>query len=162
MEAVIVCGIQGAGKSTFVRGRFFDTHVRISRDLLRTAHRESRFLRTCLETRQPFVVDKVNATRADRAAYLTPALEAGFRAVAYWLDVRPSDAIGRNAARAGRARVPVPAILGTYKRLEVPRADEGFDGLWRVELTEDGFAVAPLPAALRPEPARRAACPRDG
>ena len=43
MEAVIVCGIQGAGKTAFVRERFFETHVRISRDLLRTAHRESRF-----------------------------------------------------------------------------------------------------------------------
>ncbi len=144
MEAVIVCGIQGAGKSTFVRERFFDAHVRISRDLLRTAHREARFLRTCLETRQPFVVDKINATRADRAAYLTPALEAGYRAVAYWLDVRPGDAIARNAAREGRARVPVAAILGTYKRLELPREDEGFSQVWRVELTDDGFAVAPL------------------
>ncbi len=148
MEAVIVCGIQGAGKSTFVRERFFDTHVRISRDLLRTPHRESSFLRTCLETRQPFVVDKVNATRADRAAYLTPALEAGLRAVAIWLDVRPRDAIARNAARAGRARVPVPAILGTYKRLEVPSAEEGFWEVWRVELTDDGFVVAPLPPDL--------------
>jgi predicted kinase len=144
VEAVVVCGIQGAGKSTFVRERFYDTHVRVSRDLLRTAHREARFLRTCVETRQPFVVDKVNATRADRAAYLTPALEAGYRALAVWLDVRPRDAIARNAARSGRARVPVPAILGTYKRLEIPSFEEGFAELWRVEVAEDGFVVAPL------------------
>lgn len=68
----MMCGIQGAGKSTFVRERFFETHVRISRDLLRTAHRESRFLDACLETRQPFVVDKVNATRADRSPISSP------------------------------------------------------------------------------------------
>jgi predicted kinase len=28
MEAVILCGIQGTGKSTFCRERFFDTHRR--------------------------------------------------------------------------------------------------------------------------------------
>ena len=144
VEAVVVCGIQGAGKSSFVRERFFDTHVRISRDLLRTANRERRFLEACLETRQPFVVDKVNATRADRAPYVAVALEAGFCAVAYWLDVRPRDALARNAARAGRAMIPVRAILGTYKRLEVPSLDEGFDDVWRVEVRPDEFVVARL------------------
>lgn len=106
VEAVIVCGIQGAGKRSFVRDRFFETHVRISRGLLRTANRERVFLRACVETRQPFVVDKVNVTRADRATFVGPALQAGFRAVAYWLDVRPGDALARNAGRAGRARIP--------------------------------------------------------
>lgn len=148
MEAVIICGIQGAGKSTFVRERFFETHVRISRDLLRTAHRESRFLDACLQTRQPFVVDKVNATRADRAPYVQAALSAGYRTVAYWLDVRPNEAIARNAARSGRGRIPVPAILGIYKRLQVPRQDEGFADVWRVEVLSDEFVVAPLPADL--------------
>ena len=157
-EAVLICGIQGAGKSTLVRERFFDTHVRISRDLLRTPHRERRFLQTCLETRQPFVVDKINATAADRAPFVAAAQAAGFRTAAYWLDVRPRDAIERNAARSGRARIPVQAILGTYKRLEVPRFEEGFDEIWRVEVLADGFRVVSAPrAAPAPSDAGRAA-----
>jgi len=36
MEAVIFVGLQAAGKSTFYRERFFDTHVRINLDMLRT------------------------------------------------------------------------------------------------------------------------------
>lgn len=62
--------------------------------------------------------------------------------------MRPNEAIARNAARSGRTRIPVPAILGTYKRLEVPRQDEGFAEVWRVEALPDGFVVAPLPADL--------------
>ena len=60
MEAVILIGIQGSGKSTFYRERFFDTHVRISLDLLRTRHREALLLRACLEGKQRFVVDKMS------------------------------------------------------------------------------------------------------
>jgi predicted kinase len=49
MEAVIFCGIQGAGKNTFFKEHFFRTHVRISPDLLRTRHREKVFLNACLD-----------------------------------------------------------------------------------------------------------------
>ena len=53
MEAVVLIGLQGAGKSTFYRDRFFATHVRINLDMLKTRHREWRLLQTYLETRQP-------------------------------------------------------------------------------------------------------------
>ena len=57
MEAVILIGIQGSGKSTFCRDRFFNTHVRINLDMLKTRHREKLFLDACLAAKQPFVVD---------------------------------------------------------------------------------------------------------
>jgi predicted kinase len=37
MQAVILVGIQAAGKSPFYRERFFGSHVRISLDLLRAS-----------------------------------------------------------------------------------------------------------------------------
>jgi len=83
-----------------------------------------------------------------RVAYLHPALEAGYRAVAYWLDARPDEAIARNGGRSGRRRIPLAAILGTYKRLEIPHPTEGFAEVWRVEVTPDGFVTAPLPGNL--------------
>ena len=64
MEAVIFCGIQASGKTTFYRDRFFDTHVRISMDLLRTRRREQLLLGACIEGKQQFVVDNTNATVA--------------------------------------------------------------------------------------------------
>jgi predicted kinase len=77
VEAMVFVGLQGAGKSTFYKERFFDTHVRVNLDMLKTRHREKRFLMTCIETGQRFVVDNTNPTRAERAVYIrarkTPA-----------------------------------------------------------------------------------------
>jgi transcriptional regulator with XRE-family HTH domain len=36
VEAIIFVGIQASGKSTFYRERFFDTHLRINLDMLKT------------------------------------------------------------------------------------------------------------------------------
>jgi predicted kinase len=145
MEAVVFCGIQASGKSTFYIARFFDTHVRISQDLLRTRHRMARVLELCLETRQPFVVDRVNATPDDRRRFAEPARAAGFRTVAYWFDAPPDDALARNARRAERGRVPAQAILGTHRQLVPPRPEEGFDAVCRVRIAgEAGFVVEPV------------------
>lgn len=147
MEAVVLCGMQGSGKTTFYVERFLATHVRIGMDLLRTRHREAAFLRTCIETRQRFVADGTNPTAEDRRRYVAPALAAGFRAVAYWLDVPSPVALARNAKREGRERIPVPALLGTRKRLVVPSRKEGFAEVFHVTPTpEGGFEVVPLDA----------------
>ncbi|MFL5576689.1 MAG: AAA family ATPase [Gemmatimonadaceae bacterium] len=149
MEAVIFCGIQASGKSTFFRERFFDTHVRVSLDLLRTRHRERVFMRACLTTQQRFVVDNTNATRAERARYVVPARAAGFRVVGYFFAADPGAAFERNRRRPGRAAIPAAGLFGTQKRLEPPRLDEGFDALFRVELLEGaGFAVEPWGGAV--------------
>jgi predicted kinase len=86
MEAVIFVGIQGSGKSSFYRQQFFDTHVRISLDVLRTRHREQLLFAACLAAKQPFVVDNTNPLLRDRARYIEPARKAGFRVVAYFFD----------------------------------------------------------------------------
>ena len=72
MEAIILCGLQGSGKTTLYRDRFLETHVRISMDLLRTRAREAALLEWCLRTRTRFVVDNTNPTAADRARTWCP------------------------------------------------------------------------------------------
>lgn len=47
MEAIIFCGIQATGKSTFYRQHFFDTHLRISMDQLHTRNKEGKLLDYC-------------------------------------------------------------------------------------------------------------------
>jgi predicted kinase len=142
MQAVILIGIQASGKSTFYAERFSRTHVRINLDMLKTRHREACFLRTCLETKQAFVVDNTNVTVADRARYIVPARTAGFRVTGYFLRTALQDSIRRNAARAGKAAIPEPGIHATHKRLEPPTHAEGFDELFDVTIERDKFVVA--------------------
>ena len=142
MEAVIFIGIQGSGKSHFSRERFFNTHVRISMDLLKTRGRERRLLELCLETQQPFVVDNTNATIATRAGYIETAKARGFRVIGYFFEPDLPRALQRNETRTGTARVPKVAIFATLKRLQRPSTAEGFDELFRVTGTPDGNFVA--------------------
>lgn len=138
MEAVILCGVQGAGKSTFCHERYRDTHIRINYDMLRTRHREQLLLTACLAARQPLVVDATNPTPAERARYIAPCRQAGFRIVGIEFQVETALALARNAQRTGKARVPERAILATAKKIRPLQLDEGFDEIWRLTPDDAG------------------------
>ncbi len=138
----MLCGLQGAGKTTLYRDRWLETHVRISMDLLRTRPRETALLELCLSTRQPFVVDNTNPTVADRARYVEPARAAGFRVVGYLVDASPGEALAGNAARD--RRVPERGVVGTARRFIRPAPEEGFDELWHAVAAPGGWRVEPL------------------
>jgi predicted ABC-type ATPase len=143
MQAIVLCGVQGSGKTTLYRDRFLETHARVSLDLLRTRSREAAFLRTCLETRQPFVVDNTNPTPADRARYVEPARAAGFTVIGYLVE---ADA----AAAFARAGIPPARVAATARALQPPTPEEGFDELWHATAApEGGWRIEPL-ATTRP------------
>ncbi|MEZ5424706.1 MAG: ATP-binding protein [Pyrinomonadaceae bacterium] len=142
MQAIIFIGIQGAGKSTFFKERFYDTHIRINLDMLRTKHREKVLIEACLEAKQPFVIDKTNPTREARAGYIERARLYKFSVAGYYFASDLAEAIERNKRRAGRANVPEKAIVATYNRLEIPALSEGFDELFYVKSDEaKGFTA---------------------
>ena len=149
MQAVIFCGIQASGKTTFYRERFFATHVRISLDLLRTRTREDVFVGACIQTRQPFVVDNTNVTKAAREPYIARARMAGFRVIGYFFSTDPKEAFARNRKRPGKEAIPAAGVFGTYKKLVPPAYDEGFHELYKVELggTAVEFNVTPIEAS---------------
>jgi predicted kinase len=134
MEAVLFIGIQAAGKSTFYRQRFADTHIRLNLDMLRTRHREAILLKACIEARQSFVVDNTNVTAADRARYIALAKPAGFTIVGYYFRSALADALQRNRRRELPKPIPDKAVAGMYKRLQLPSREEGFDALYYVTL----------------------------
>lgn len=122
--------------------RFVETHVRVSLDLLRTRPREQAFVETCLRTRTPFVVDNTNPTAAERARYLQPAKQAGFRCVAYLVEVDHAVAAARNAAR--ERSVPAAGLRDAARRLVRPAPEEGFDELLHATAAPGGWRIEPL------------------
>jgi tRNA uridine 5-carbamoylmethylation protein Kti12 len=145
MEAVLLIGVQGSGKTTFYRERFFDTHVRVSRDMLGTRHRQRLLIAACLEGRQPFVVDDTNAARGRRAEHIAAAKAAGFRVLGFFFQTSLADALRRNRERPADRVIPAAGVAGTYKRFEPPQWDEGFDELHTVMIALDGrFEVREL------------------
>lgn len=144
MEAVIFIGIQGSGKTTFYRERFFDTHVRLSLDMLKTRHRAQLLMEACVQAGQRFVVDNTNALRSEREPVIRQARAAGFLVHGYFFEPQVERALVWNQQRSGRAVVPVKGVLGTLKRLERPSMQEGFDFLCRVRTDEAGrFVIEP-------------------
>jgi len=141
MEAIIFCGLQGSGKTTFFKENFFRTHLRISLDLLRTRHREKVFLRACLESGQRFVVDNTNVTKDERSVYIQGAKDRKIMVIGYYFSSKAEEAIARNASRPAEERVPDIAVKGTLSKLERPDMDEGFDALYHVAIVEGKFSV---------------------
>ena len=139
MEAVVLCGVQGSGKSTLYRHRFLDTHVRVSLDVLGTRAREAELLQECLEERRPFVVDNTNPTPADRRRYVEPARDAGFKVIGYLVEANAGEAFARAGIPPGREwRRP-------RGRSQAPTPEEGFDELWHATAAPDGgWRIEPL------------------
>jgi predicted kinase len=141
MELVVFIGIQATGKSAFYRQRFFDSHIRINLDMLKTRRREQILLAACLEAKQPLVVDNTNVTRESRAGYIGQAKASRFSVVGYYFKSALQSAIERNDQRIGKARVPLRGIFATHRKLELPSYDEGFDRLFYVEIGDDGAFI---------------------
>ncbi|MBW4564606.1 MAG: ATP-binding protein [Mojavia pulchra JT2-VF2] len=133
MEAIIFIGIQGAGKSTFYRDRFFNTHIRINLDMLKTRHREQILFQACLEAKQPFVIDNTNPTVEDRKRYILPAKAKRFRVLGYSFQSKLEDCKQRNSQRSPEQVVPLVGLLATYKKLVLPNWQEGFDAIYSVK-----------------------------
>src|SRR5512135_2425705 len=147
-QAVIFTGAQASGKTTFYREHFFETHVRISLDMLHTRHREGVLLRACLTALQSFVIDNTNVRAAERARYIEPALEAGFRVIGYFFQTDLRAALARNNNRRDKPVIPVNGVIGTYKRLEMPSFTEGFQEIYIVKIDpENRFSLVPVEAS---------------
>ena len=141
MEIVLFCGIQATGKTTFFKEHFFRTHIRISMDQLNTRNKENKFIETCFATQHPFVVDNTNPARSDREKYIVAAKQNKYKVIGYYFRSNIGDALLRNSKREGKERIPDAGVKGTYRKLELPSLEEGFDELYFVEVSEHGFNV---------------------
>jgi hypothetical protein len=133
MEAIVLCGVQGSGKTTLYRDRFAATHEHVSLDVLGSRAREAALVAACLDDGRPFVVDNTNPTAADRARYVDAARAAGFKVIGYLVegDGR-SQHVGPGTAAA------------TARRFVRPAPEEGFDELWHASPAPGGWRIEPL------------------
>jgi len=101
VRVVVVCGIQGAGKSTWIAAQpaspstiYFDAALPGARH---------------------------------RAKVISIAKRLGSAVEAVWIDTPLDVAIERNAARTPDKMVPTPAIIAVAEQFEEPTVAEGFD-----------------------------------
>ena len=141
MQLIIFIGIQATGKSTFYKSNFFNSHVRISMDLLNTRNKEKQFMDTCFETESKFVVDNTNPTIEDRAKYIRLAQENNYEVVGYYFSSSIEESLDRNKQRKGKEVIPDVGIRSCYSKLEIPTKSEGFDKLYFVKISDGKFII---------------------
>lgn len=141
MQLAIFVGIPGCGKSTFYKEQFFNSHLRLSLDLLNTRNKEQRFLNLTLSLQQRVVIDNTNVLREERNMYITQAKEKRYEVVGYYFDSNLSDCLRRNENRSGKDRIEKVGVIAKFKQLQPPSFDEGFDKLYFVKIEGDQFNV---------------------
>lgn len=134
-EVVLVCGLPGAGKSTWCREKLEESHVVVSKDRMprssRKQARQDREIRAAVALGRAVVVDNTNLTRAARAPVIQIAVEVGGPCRAVVLATPLDVALARNAARTGDARVPDGIVRQMARDWEPPSSDEGLlEVLW--------------------------------
>jgi len=155
LEVVVLVGLQGAGKSTFRGQRFTNTHVIVSKDLIRNNRRPDRRQRqlivAALASGMSVVVDKTNPSVGERASIIEAARGRATHLVGYFFESPLRDCAARNDLRPPSTRVPDVGLFAAAKRLVRPSKTEGFDELWIVRtLPELRFDVLPYEDSHEP------------
>ncbi len=141
MEAIIFIGIQASGKTTFYKNHFFDTHIRISLDLLNTRNKQNKFLQTCFDTQSKFVIDNTNPRKETRKIFIQKSKENKYKIIGYYFSSKIQQAIERNNKRKGKNKIPEIGIKGTFNKLELPTISEGYDELYFVKIENGKFEI---------------------
>lgn len=138
MELAILIGIPATGKTSFAQDVLGSTHLRLSRDVVKTKTREMALFQTGLSVGVDLVIDDSNVTREVRSAFIAPARTIGYRVVGYYFSSKLGDAQERNASRVDAERIPRAGVGDKWKQLELPTLEEGFDRLSYVALDGTG------------------------
>ena len=138
MQLIIFTGVQASGKSSYYLLNLYHSHLRINLDMLKTRHRENMIFEAALASKTKIVIDNTNPNRMSRARYIQRARDAGFEVHSYYFETDLSSSLERNRHRVGKANIPEVGVRATYKKLEIPKLDEGFDAIFKVKIIGNG------------------------
>ncbi|WP_180178411.1 AAA family ATPase [Acinetobacter sp. YH01005] len=145
MQLIIFTGVQASGKSTFYMLNLYHSHLRINLDMLKTRHRENMIFEAGLASKTKMVIDNTNPDREARARYIQRAIDAGFEVIAYYFETDLDSTLKRNSFREGKAHIPEVGVRATYRKLQVPSQDEGFDLIFKIKIISHGeFSILPM------------------
>ena len=129
-----------------------ERYVQVSKDHFPSAknrqRRQLRLVREALAAGRDVVIDNTNPSPAEWQPLIETARNCGASAVAYWFPPDLAGSLARNAARAGRARVPEVGVMSTVSRLRQPGTADGFDAVLTLRFDGSGFEVSPWAAGV--------------
>ncbi|WP_180095221.1 MULTISPECIES: AAA family ATPase [unclassified Acinetobacter] len=145
MQLIIFTGVQASGKSTFYMLNLYHSHLRINLDMLKTRHQENMIFEAGLASKTKMVIDNTNPDQEARARYIKRAVDAGFEVIAYYFETDLDSTLKRNSFREGKAHIPEVGVRATYRKLQVPSQDEGFDQIFKIKIISHGeFSILPM------------------
>lgn len=139
MEMIIFTGIPASGKSSFYKELFFNSHLRVSMDLLNTRNKENKLLQYGFETQSRMVIDNTNVTRESRKKYIEAAKQNQYTIISYFFESSVQDCLERNRNR--KDSINEIGIKAKYKELEKPGFEEGFDKIFNVIIVNNTFEI---------------------
>ncbi|MGG7550553.1 AAA family ATPase [Chryseobacterium arthrosphaerae] len=140
MEMIIFTGIPASGKSSLYKELFFNSHIRISMDLLNTRNKEGKLLQYCFDTQSKMVIDNTNVSRENRRRYIQLAIQNKYSIVGYFFESDIRDCLERNKNR--KDSINETGIKAKYKELELPSLEEGFDQIIKVKIINNQFKIS--------------------
>ncbi|WES97752.1 AAA family ATPase [Chryseobacterium arthrosphaerae] len=140
MEMIIFTGIPASGKSSLYKELFFNSHIRISMDLLNTRNKEGKLLQYCFDTQSKMVIDNTNVSRENRRKYIQLAIQNKYSIVGYFFESDIRDCLERNKNR--KDSINETGIKAKYKELELPSLEEGFDQIIKVKIINNQFKIS--------------------
>jgi predicted kinase len=140
MEMIIFIGIPASGKSSFYKELFFNSHIRISMDLLNTRNKEGKLLQYCFETQSKMVIDNTNVTAESRRKYIHLGQRNQYEIIGYYFESNLQDCLERNKNR--KDSINEIGVKAKYKELEKPLFKEGFDKIFNVKIIDNKFEIS--------------------
>jgi predicted kinase len=153
-KLILMMGVAGAGKSTWIRENTCKADAIVSRDKIRFeeldekggdyfAHEDEVFRRFIaqiiggLVAGETVYADATHLNRKARTKVLSKVRKYASEIEVVWIKVPLETAIKQNELRSGRAKVPVEAIKNMYRSIERPDDTEGINKLTIVEGGEE-------------------------